>query len=206
MVLGFNQLTTRVIPVLAYTKQKVAPVVVERPEVGIRWGKPSRFEFSNAANQNRNDSISVSWPSSKERLEGTEVWRKWEMIKATAHSTVTKAPIPSLFFEFERPAEMFFYVKEEERYEEDREDLGGGVMKIQPKITTVYHYIKLAFPLNDSTDEVVASGERGEHPDVTLAKTQAEFDATLAGQMQKSKLYWKGVFETIKSSVKPSWV
>lgn len=206
MVSGFNQLATRIIPVVAHTKQKAIPIVVPKPEVGIRWGKPSRFEFSNEGAKDKGNPIGVVFLAQKQTIKGTEVYRKWEKVKAVANSTVSGVQIPTMSFEFERPKEMFFFVKETEEREETRREIGDGAVSIQPKITTVYHYIKLAYPLNDPEDEVTASGERGEHPDKTLAKTQAEFDATLLGTSQKIKEYWEGVFEDVRTWSKPSWL
>lgn len=198
MYSSFEQAIRPFIPVVAHTKEKVITPPVPRPDIGVRWGKPSRFEFSDEADKERKQkSIAVEYLGKKEELKGIEVYRKSELVKTPTDVLLT--------YEFERPVEMYFFTHEEEVYSEKPYGDGSNPNHIQPEITTVYHYIKFAFPLNNPDDEVVSSNIRGEHPDDILAKTQAEFDASLIGQMQKQKEYWEGVFEDIKTWHLPSW-
>lgn len=197
---AFEQAIRPYIPVVAQTKQKVLTSVVPTPDIGIRWGKPSRFEFSNEEQKHRKQGpIAVEYLGKKEELRGKEVFRLWEKVKVAA-----KAPHEANKYIFERPKEIFFFTHEEEVYSEKPYGDGSNPNHIQPEITTIYHYVKFSFMFN-SQDVIDSSGERGKHPDDILAATQAEFDATITGQNQKSKEYWEGVFEDIKTWSQPSW-
>lgn len=185
MLRSFEQVVRPYIPVVAHTKQRVIPPpLVPRPDVGIRWGKPSRFEFSqDDKDQSGGGSIIIDDEESA-TVTGTEVYREWEKVTAAAIDA------PAITFEFERPKEMFFFIEATEVTEETINENGN----IQPEITKTFHYVRISFTLNATGETIGETGERGEHPDDTLAQTQSDYDNTVAGGIQKSKEFWEGMF------------
>lgn len=50
---SIQQLINPYIPINSFVEQKIEPIVIARPEVGIRWGSQSAFEFSNKKKSGR---------------------------------------------------------------------------------------------------------------------------------------------------------
>ena len=139
-----------VVDVLAHARAPVPPPVV-LPEVGLRWGQPSQFEFGMEPEPSSAEAGAVILRQVHEPriIKGIESHRQYE--EHTPLASVTVEGIKS----------ATFFLGEREVVHESRE-VDGRVTYVETVIETIEEYVKFDFNFE-------AMGDRGTpHPPETI--------------------------------------
>lgn len=149
-------LIRQTVPVVSHRRERAAPAPpVLVPEVGLRWGAASRFEFG-------------QWPEPLDETEPIIRYRgnvdKEIVIQGVeSHREFSRESIDvgnGVIFEVEGIDSVTFYLGERQVETEERE-VKYGVTYIQPVVETIEEYLKFDF-------KFLVAGERGEpHPPET---------------------------------------
>ena len=148
---GLSVLFPRIVVVHARTRAPMPPRAA-LPEVGLRWGQRSRFEFGGATPEpERRQGVRIRQVDRERLVHGTESHREYETHEVDLHG------VP---LEVEGIKSVTFFLGEREVTHEPR-TVRGGVTTIEPVIETIEEYMRFDF-------STVVSGARGEpHPPAT---------------------------------------
>ena len=140
-------LVAPVVDVLARDRAPVVPEV-EVPEVGLRWGRSSQFEFGMRHRPGPEDPPAILIGRGRPRvIEGVETHRQY-----SEESPVPEAP--ALVVEGVRSTT--FFIGERVTQSESRK-VEGGVTLVEPTVETIEEYIRFDF-------EFTFVGQRGAEP------------------------------------------